>query len=146
MPSPRGAADALGTGYNCAQAVSTTYGLQYGVPEETIARMASPFGGGIARTDNICGAVAGAVMVLGLKYGPKNASETDAKKKAGAMTNEFIQEHTRRYGAVSCTGLLGYNMSVPGERDEAVANNAFSKCGDVVMNTSKLLEEFLARE
>jgi C_GCAxxG_C_C family probable redox protein len=136
----------MNSGYNCSQAVSITYGTAFGVPEETIARIASGFGGGIGRTDNICGAVSGAVMVLGLKFGPKNPSEREAKAKAYEMTNEFIQEYARRHGAVSCTGLLGYNMSQPGEREKAVVNNAFAGCRDVVRNAGKLLEEFLARE
>ena len=146
MQNSQKAAEAMGAGYNCSQAVATTYGTQFDVPEETIARIASGFGGGIGRTDNICGAVSGAVMVLGLKFGGRNASDTDAKTKAGIMANEFIQEYNRRYGAVSCTGLLGYNMSVPGEREKALANDAFAKCRDIVRNAGGLLEEFLARE
>jgi len=140
------AAEVMGSGYNCAQAVSTTYGVKYGVPEETISRIASAFGGGISRTNNICGAVSGAVMVLGLKYGGRNPGEKEAKDKASAIAAEFIREFKRRYGEVSCTGLLGYNLGIQEEREKAVANNEFTKCRDIVRNAGELLEEFLARE
>jgi len=140
------AAEMMGAGYNCAQAVSTTYGTAYGVPEETIARMATGFGGGIGRTDNICGAVSGAIMVLGLRFGAGSPDETDAKTRTSIMAAEFIKEFTRRYGAASCTGLLGYNMSVPGEAAKASAANAFAGCRDIVRNAGNLLEEFLQRE
>jgi len=146
MSKSEKAVESMKAGYNCAQAVSTAYGAAYGVAEETIARIASAFGGGVSRTDNICGAVSGAVMVLGLKFGARNPAETDAKNKASALAGEFIQEYARRHGAVSCTGLLGYNMSVPGEREKARANNAFARCRDIVRNAADLLEEFLARE
>jgi len=146
MSDSNRAAEAMGAGYNCAQAVSTTYGVKYGVPEETIARIASGFGGGVGRTDNICGAVSGAVMVLGLKYGPKSAADKEAKTKASIKTGEFIREYERRFGAVSCTGLLGYNISLPEGREKVLTDNAFAKCRDVVRNAGKLLEEFLEAE
>lgn len=145
MSDSRRAADLMGEGYNCAQAVSTTYGTRFGVPEETLSRIASPFGGGIGRTDNICGAVSGAVMVLGLKFGGKNAADREAKTKASILANEFIEEYRRLYGSVSCTGLLGYNISKPEDMEKAKANNAFAGCRDIVRNAGKLLEEFLQR-
>ena len=147
MSESEKAAEVMAAGYNCAQAVATTYGASFGVPEETIARIATAFGGGISRSDNICGGVSGALMVLGLKFGSKNPSEGEAKTKTYALANEFISEFTRRHGAVSCTGLLGYNLSVPEERKEASEKRVFATvCRDVVRNAGKLLEEFLARE
>ncbi len=141
------ATEAMAGGYNCAQAMATTYGTAFGVPEETLARIATAFGGGISRSDNICGGVSGALMVLGLKYGSKNASESEAKAKTYALGNEFIQEFIRRHGAVSCTGLLGYNLSVPAERKEATEKKVSATvCRDVIRNAGTLLEEFLARE
>lgn len=146
MSDSEKAAEAMGNGYNCAQAVSTTYGVQFGVPEATIAKIASGFGGGVGRTDNICGAVSGAVMVLGLKFGPENAADKEAKTRASIKAGEFIREYASRYGAVSCTGLLGYNISLTEEREKALANNAFAGCRDIVRNAGKLLEEFLESE
>jgi C_GCAxxG_C_C family probable redox protein len=141
------ATEAMASGYNCAQAVATTYGAAFGVPEETLARIATGFGGGVSRSDSMCGGVTGALMVLGLKFGPKNQSEGDAKAKASAFCNEFIREFTRRHGAVSCTALLGYNLSVPEERKEASEKRVYATvCVEVVRNAGMLLEEFLARE
>jgi C_GCAxxG_C_C family probable redox protein len=134
-------------GYNCTQAMATTYGAEFGVPEETLARIATAFGSGMGRTDNICGGISGALMVLGLKFGAKNQSEPEAKGKTYALANEFIKEYTRRHGSVSCTGLLGYNMSDPDQRKEAAEKKATATvCPEVVRNAGKLLEEFLSRE
>jgi C_GCAxxG_C_C family probable redox protein len=145
MSESEKAVEATGAGYNCAQAISTTYGTQFGVPEETISRISSAFGSGIGRTDNICGAVSGAVMVLGLKFGARNASEKEAKTKASIIANEFIQEFKRRYGEVSCTRLVGYNLSIPSEMKKAVAEGAFATCRDIVRHAGELLEEYLER-
>jgi C_GCAxxG_C_C family probable redox protein len=147
MSESEKAPEAMAGGYNCAQAVATTYGTAFGVPEETLARIATAFGGGVSRSDNICGGVSGALMVLGLKYGSKNQSEGDAKAKTYAIGNEFISEFARRHGAVSCTGLLGYNLSVPEERKEAAEKRVpATVCREIVRNAGILLEEFLARE
>lgn len=54
-------------GFNCAQAVFTSYCEEYGIDKETGLKLTCPFGAGISRTDNTCGAVIGAIMVIGIK-------------------------------------------------------------------------------
>lgn len=146
MSTSEKAKEAMAGGYNCAQSVAMTYGAQFGVPKKTLARISAAFGGGISRSDSICGGVSGALMVLGLKFG-SDTPDPAAKAKTYALGNEFINEYTRRHGAVTCTGLLGYNLSDPEQRKEAAEKKATADvCPDVVKNAGKLLEEFLARE
>ena len=54
--------------YNCSQSIFSTYAPRFGVNTEHSLKIASAFGGGIARMGNICGAVSGALMTIGLKY------------------------------------------------------------------------------
>jgi C_GCAxxG_C_C family probable redox protein len=56
-------------GYNCAQAVAGAFCEECGIPLDTMLRMASPFGGGIGRQREVCGAVSGMLMIAGLLYG-----------------------------------------------------------------------------
>ena len=56
---------------DCAQALVSTYGPELGLDRETAIKVADAFTGGIGRTGETCGAVTGALMVLGLKYGER---------------------------------------------------------------------------
>ena len=57
------------SGYVCSQAVFATFSEMLGLDKETALKIANGFGGGIARKQEICGAVSGAIMAIGLKYG-----------------------------------------------------------------------------
>jgi C_GCAxxG_C_C family probable redox protein len=56
-------------GYNCAQALLATFGVDLGLNRDMELKIASPFGGGISHMGETCGAVTGALMIIGLKYG-----------------------------------------------------------------------------
>jgi C_GCAxxG_C_C family probable redox protein len=79
-------------GYNCAQSVAMAYADLYTVDKETIAMLSAPFGGGMGRLREVCGAVTGMFLVLGLEYPANNPDDKAAK--------------TRNYAAVQRTGLL----------------------------------------
>jgi C_GCAxxG_C_C family probable redox protein len=55
-------------GFNCSQAVLSAFGPEMGLDCETALRVAGMFGAGMGRMGNVCGAVTGAFMVIGLKY------------------------------------------------------------------------------
>jgi len=62
-------------GYNCAQAVSSVFARDAGVPEEVILCAATGFGAGAGRTGGTCGAVSGGVLVIGLSFGSTGADD-----------------------------------------------------------------------
>ena len=131
-------------GYNCAQAVSSVFADDAGVPEEVILRAATGFGGGVGHTGGACGAVSGAVLVIGLSAGSTGPGEKEAKDRTYALIREFIARFTRRNGTVSCTGLLGCDLST----DEGFArareqNLARTLCPRYVRDAVEILEEIL---
>ena len=65
-------------GYNCSQAVLLAFSDRTGLDKETAARLASSFGGGLARMREVCGAVSGAAMVLGLVRGYADPKDAEA--------------------------------------------------------------------
>ena len=69
------------SGYNCAQAVAAAFADVTGLEEKQAARMASAFGGGMGRLREVCGAVTGAAVVLGLRHG---ADKSVARTECGA--------------------------------------------------------------
>ena len=56
-------------GWNCAQSVLGVFCEDCGLDRETAMKLASGFGAGMARKQEVCGAVSGAIMVIGLKHG-----------------------------------------------------------------------------
>ena len=66
-------------GFNCSQAVLSTYAQDFGLDREAALKLAAGFGGGMGRMAGTCGAVTGAFMVLGLKHGPTEAGDQTGK-------------------------------------------------------------------
>ena len=79
-------------GFNCAQALLVTYASQFGLDHEHALKISGAFGGGIGSMGEVCGAVTGAVMIIGLKYGQTNVSDKRTKKKAYRLVKEFVNE------------------------------------------------------
>lgn len=85
--------------FNCAQAVFTTFATELGIEEELALRIATQFGGG-ARKGEMCGAVSGALMVLGLKYGHIHAEDNEEKSRAYQIAQDFMNRFIAEKGTV----------------------------------------------
>ena len=72
-------------GYNCAQAVFCAYRDVTGLDLDTSARLASSFGAGMGRLREVCGAVSGALMVLGCVRGYDGPNDQDTKAAQYAL-------------------------------------------------------------
>ena len=133
------------SGFNCSQAILQTYGPAYGLSDLDSLRVSSGFGGGMRRGDT-CGAVTGALMVLGLRFGPKDTSDT-SRDKVYAQVTEFCSEFESRCGSVLCRDLLGCDISTPEGRQHARNNNLFDTlCPELVQTAAEILEQMLSRE
>ena len=81
------------THYNCCQSVLLPFAQELGLTPEQATALAANFGSGM-RHGSTCGALSGALMVLGgLGYGDKEALE-------------FIRTFRQNHGATDCTTLL----------------------------------------
>ncbi len=69
-------------GFNCSQAVFAAFAPQSGLEREMALRIAGTFGGGMGRLGEVCGAVTGALMALGLQYGCTDAQNAEGKEEA----------------------------------------------------------------
>ena len=89
---------------NCAQAALCAFLDETGLSEETAMKIATGFGGGI-RDKEVCGAVTGAVMALGLIMGQTSEHDTEAKKKASDLTTEFNKRFKEKHSSIVCRDL-----------------------------------------
>jgi C_GCAxxG_C_C family probable redox protein len=140
------AADRFKKGFNCSQAVLGSYCQQFGLDRETAFKVATGFGGGM-HINSVCGAVTGAFMVLGLKYGNTTAQDKEAKAKTYEKVVEYTNRFKARNGSVICGDLLGCDISRPGGMKKAQENALFdSVCPKMVHDAAEILEEMLAED
>lgn len=85
-------------GCNCCQAVIMSCCEKYGTTKEQAYAMGSFFGGGM-RCGEVCGAVSGALMALGLQYGDENNRQC-------TKSVEFMQAFQKEFGTVLCREIL----------------------------------------
>ena len=100
-------------GFNCTQSILSVFAPDFGLDRDIARRISQGFGAGIGRTNNICGSLSAAIMVIGLRYGGKRTDDVAAKEKTYAVVGEFLQEFKTLHGSIACTDLLGYNLSDP---------------------------------
>ena len=131
-------------GHNCSQSLLSTYGPQLGLDHDTALRVSGAFGGGMGRLGETCGAVTGAFMVIGLKHGPTQAGDEQAKIKMYDQVKEFVDEFRSRHGGIKCKELLGYDISIPEERELARERGLFATlCPRFVRDAAEIVEQML---
>lgn len=131
--------------FTCSAAVFSTFSAELGLDPDIAKKIACGFGGGISKTGNICGAVSGAIMVIGLKYGKTQEGDDAATEKTRALVREFIHEFTEKNGSVNCSELLGYNISIPEEYAQARDEEIFATtCPLMVRDAVEILENILS--
>ena len=129
--------------FNCTQGVFTTYAIEHGIDEKLALRIATNFGGG-ARKGELCGAVSGALMVLGLLYGHSERDDLETKANSYAMAEEYMNRFIDKNGSVVCRELLGYDLSKPAEREEIKKKNLFrTVCPEMIRSAVSILDELL---
>jgi C_GCAxxG_C_C family probable redox protein len=108
------AVETFQNGYNCAQSVLSTFAEELGMNKNACLKLASPFGSGISYMQETCGAVTGALMAIGLKYGKGENGTNEEKERTYDISCHFLAEFKKRHNSVCCRELLGgLNMSTP---------------------------------
>ncbi len=122
-------------GYNCAQAVACTYCDLLGYDEDTVFRMLEGFGAGMGGMEATCGALSGAVTLVGLK----KSGGMDCSPRTKGGTYKITREMTKRFretcGALSCRELKGVDTGC-----------LLHSCEECVRDAACIAEEFLFSE
>jgi C_GCAxxG_C_C family probable redox protein len=93
-------------GYNCAQSVLYAYGPDLGLDGQTALKVATGLGAGMGRRGEVCGAVTGGILVLGLKYGRGGQQDRSATEQTYQKTLELMAGFEKRHGSCFCRVLL----------------------------------------
>jgi C_GCAxxG_C_C family probable redox protein len=134
------AVDYFNQGYNCAQSVLLTMQEYYGIQEnKLIPKIATAFGGGIGRLGSLCGALTGAIIAIGLKYGT-NEIILKKKEKTYKLAQKFYEQFAKASGSLFCKELIGYDLTDPEELDKARKSNVHKeKCTHFVKEAVEIL-------
>jgi C_GCAxxG_C_C family probable redox protein len=133
-------------GFNCSQAVFSAYSEQMELDNKTAARIASGFGGGM-RMGETCGAVTGAFMVIGLKYGSGDPTDKTTKQKTYEIVKDFTNRYRARRGSVICRELLGCDISTPEGIKSAQDKDLFKTlCPKLIADAAEILEQILSED
>ncbi|UCC41176.1 MAG: C_GCAxxG_C_C family protein [Candidatus Aminicenantes bacterium] len=131
-------------GFSCSQAVFSAYSELFGLNRELALKISQSFGGGIAHMGEMCGAVTGAFLVIGLKYGRIEAEDIEAKEKTYELVQEFVKRFKSLHGSVNCTELLGFDLGTPEGMKLAEKKELFENaCPKFVQNAAEILEQIL---
>jgi C_GCAxxG_C_C family probable redox protein len=143
-PRASRAASLFDQGFSCSQAVLAAYAPSLGLERDKAFRLAQAFGGGMARRGETCGAVTGALMVIGLKYGKVRARDDAAKEKTYKLVREFMDRFHSRHGSLRCKALLGHDIgSARGSRLIKQKKLDVNLCPKFVRTAAGLLEKII---
>ena len=138
------AIDYLMAGHSCAQSVIMAYCKEFGIPVQTAARLATGFAGGLAQ-GKTCGAVTGAIMVAGLKFGSGKAWDRYANDCCALVTQEFCHRFKIRHTTTECHKILRMNRVNPGDPEQIKTLRASGLCRKIVGDAQDILGELLAK-
>jgi len=130
-------------GMDCSQVVAGYFAEELGMEESTLRKMSACFGGGM-QCGETCGAVTGALMVIGLRYGHCVCKDQNQKEIMLYKTAEFKQMFEEKYPSCMCRELLGHDISKPGEMEKVIEKGLlFDLCPCLVEDVIEILERIL---
>ena len=135
-------------GANCAQATFAAFCDLTGMEESAALRLSAPFGGGLGRQRQLCGAVSGISMVLGALYATDDYKDPGQKAAIYELEQELCRGFLERFGSLNCGELLKPHLETvtdtptPDARDAAYYKQR--PCLLLVEEAVRILEVFLA--
>lgn len=132
-------------GYNCAQAVVAVFAPDMGVSEEAAVRLMSPFGGGMGRLREVCGAFSGLLAAFGMLYGYSDPAATGEKKALYADVQQMATAFREHNGSLICRELLGLRegASDPTPSPRTPDYYKTRRCGDMVESAAETLQAYI---
>lgn len=137
---------AFDSGFNCAQSMLHTYGKQYFKEEAFALKIASGFGAGVSYRGEMCGAVSGSLMVIGLHYGYANLTMELEKEMNFLVAKEFMAAFEQTNGSLKCNQLVKAEINTPEGLETARRDGLFNKnCPGLIASAAEILESLLEK-
>ncbi len=135
-------------GYNCAQAVVLAFADLLPADKETLSKLASPFGGGMGRMREVCGAVSGMFLVEGMLLGYSDPKDAAGKSQLYEKVRGLAGKYSDENGSIICRELLAGVPHTDGGKPEERTPQYYKRrpCGELVRIAAQILAEHLIQE
>ena len=135
----------FGCGYDCAMQVAAELAPEVGLTEEQGLKVAACLGVG-AMQGQLCGAVIGALIAIGYKYGNTVRNDMATKGACLAKRGEFYQRFQDKFGALTCPELLKLDLRKPEDMKKAREKQLFATfcpkvCSFAIITAKDLLKD-----
>lgn len=128
----------LKDGYMCSESIVMAFAEIMGIERDTAAKISCAFAGGMSQ-GRTCGAVSGAVMVIGLAYGSGLVRDPYAKDRCFQLTQEFSARFKHIRHTLECHDILRMNHIDPENPNEMRTLREKTLCADIVKESMTLL-------
>ena len=132
-------------GFNCSQSVLLTMQELLCIRDDLVLKAATGFGGGVGNMGFMCGALAGGIMTIGLKYGRSRLEQKEEKERTYLYCAEWLRRFTDTFGSGNCRDILKVDISDPQRRKEYwdVPEHREKCANDTVGVAARLLMQYL---
>lgn len=132
---------------SCCSGVLAAYASEAGMDPDLAGAAGRGMAGGIGGLGNVCGAVSGAVMAIGLKTTKgNNIHDVETGFKVMELAREFVSRFEEEHSSIQCRELIGYDISSTEKSMLAMKENAFAKCPGYVESATQILDDLLGNE
>ena len=138
------AGDLFLEGFNCAQALTVAFCDVTGMDKKEAARLAAPFGGGMGRMRETCGAVSGMLLVAGFLWGYDTPGDDVSKAAHYRLVQKLAGKFRERTGSILCRELLGNPPSDPNPTPRTADFYKTRPCAGFVTLAAEILDEEIA--
>ncbi len=143
MDEVKKSAELFSKKYHCSQAVFAAFATELGLTEEQALKIGGCFGGGMCKGE-VCGAVTGALMAIGLKFGQSDPSDVESRLNTNQLTVKMMDQFAKEYGSYICRDLLGCDLSTEAGIKEAREKELFTtKCPVFVETATRIAKQII---
>ena len=137
------AGDLFLEGFNCAQAVAVAFTDVTGMDKKQAAMLAAPFGGGMGRMREVCGAVSSMLMVASMLYGYDDEKDDKTKKELYKIVQNMAAQFREAKGSIICRELLKNPPSDPNPSPRTAEYYKQRPCARLVVLAAQILDEYI---
>ena len=139
------------SGAQCAQATLGALCDVTGLALDDALALSASFGGGVGRMREVCGALSGILMAVGLHFGryPLGDAQTGANKDRHYRLTQYVSaEFKRRVGSLFCYRLLDLPHAAQVPVSQPRTNDFYQTrpCLGIILAAIEVFDELLAAE
>lgn len=127
-------------GFNCCQSVLAAYTDLTGLSEQASFDLGGGFGAG-AQTGELCGAITGAILTLGMLTPVDAEDPVGSKRRTGKLAKEFQKRFQEKFGDLRCHPLLKREIQATEETPAAQELDLTNRCDILIVSAVEIIEK-----